>query len=55
MATIIKKGATKAEIVEKINSLKKERSKKDLLKLSGSLKLDVDPVVFQKKLRNEWK
>jgi hypothetical protein len=55
MATIIKKGSSKSEIVESIRKAAGKRPDKGLLKLAGSLKVDIDPLEYQKKLRDEWK
>jgi len=54
MATVLKKGTSKQEIVKNINNVSQKRRKKELLKLAGTLKADIDPLVFQKKLRDEW-
>ncbi len=54
MATIIKKGASKSEVLETVKKVKGKRRNKELLKLAGSLKADIDPLKFQKKLRDEW-
>jgi len=55
MATVIKKGASKSEIVKSIRKAAGKRPQKGLLKLAGSLKADIDPLGYQKKLRDEWK
>jgi hypothetical protein len=55
MATVIKKGTSKSEIAKSIRKASGKRPSKGLLKLSGSLKVDIDPLGYQKKLRDEWK
>ncbi len=54
MVTIIKKGTTR----EKIQQALKERTVKikslELLKYCGSISLQKDPLILQKKWRNEW-
>jgi hypothetical protein len=55
MATVIKKGSSKSEIVKSIRKAAGKRPKNGLLKLSGALKADIDPLEYQKKLRDEWK
>lgn len=55
MVTIIKKGASKKEIKEKISAvLSSKRQKTDISKFAGSMKLSVDPLKWQKQIRNEW-
>ena len=55
MATVIKKGASKSEINKSIRKATGKRSSKELLKLAGTLKADIDPLDYQKRLRDEWK
>jgi hypothetical protein len=55
MATVIKKGSTKSEIVKSIRKATGKRPNKELMKLAGTLKADIDPLEYQKKLRDEWK
>lgn len=55
MATVIKKGASKSEINKSIRKAVAKRPSKELLKLAGSLKANIDPLVFQKRIRDEWK
>lgn len=54
MVTVIKKGTSKEEIKRKINEVVSKTSKSDILKYAGKLKMDIDPLEYQKKLRNEW-
>jgi len=56
MVLVLKKGASKKEI-EKLNEKLKQlpsKKKMEAKKYSGFLKLDEDPLVIQKKLRDEW-
>ncbi|AXJ01893.1 hypothetical protein CYPRO_2651 [Cyclonatronum proteinivorum] len=55
MATVIKKGTSKSEIVKSIRKATGNRPNKALMKLAGTLKADIDPMVYQKKLRDAWK
>jgi len=55
MATVIKKGSSKSEILKSIRKAIGKRPNKGLMKLAGSLKVDIDPLEYQKKLRDEWK
>lgn len=55
MATVIKKGSSKSEIAKSIRKATGKHPEKEFLKLAGSLKMDIDPLEFQKKLHDEWK
>jgi hypothetical protein len=54
MVTIIKKGTPKDEIKKRINKVVAKNHKKDLKKYAGILKADIDPLAYQKQIRNEW-
>jgi len=54
MIVEIKKGASKEEIREKINKMTSKKQN-DLMKYAGKLKLNIDPLTYQKKMRDEWK
>jgi len=56
MVTIIRKGATKEKIQSLLEKGKKDNARKgiDLHKYCGVLKLKEDPLILQKKWRNEW-
>jgi hypothetical protein len=54
MATVIKKGSSKKEIIECIRRATQPKTDKQLSKLAGTLKSKVDPLEYQKKIRNEW-
>lgn len=55
MATVIKKGASKSEIAKSIRKAVRKRPSKEITKLAGTLKADIDPLAYQKILRDEWK
>jgi hypothetical protein len=55
MATVIKKGASKNEIHESIRKAVQSNPSKQLAQLAGKLKARVNPVEYQKSIRNEWK
>ena len=55
MTTIIKKGTSLEEIKKRIESVIAKFSKQDIMKYAGSLKTEIDPVEYQKKMRDEWK
>ncbi len=55
MLTIIKKGTPAKEIKKKINEVVSRTSKKNIAKFAGKLKSKIDPLEFQKKMRDEWK
>jgi hypothetical protein len=55
MATVIKKGASKAEVLESIRKAVQKNPSKEISQLSGTLKSKVDPLEYQKKIRDEWK
>ncbi len=54
MATIIKKGTPIKEIRKRVNKVVAKNRKKDIRKYAGILKADIDPLAYQKQLRNEW-
>ncbi len=54
MVTIIKKGTPKQEAKKLIDEAVAKAGKKDLRKYAGILKTDIDPLEYQKKIRNEW-
>lgn len=54
MVTIIKKGTPKKEIIKQINKVISKRSKKGIMQYAGKLKTDIDPLEYQKKMRDEW-
>jgi hypothetical protein len=55
MVTVIKKGTSKEEIKKRINEAVSKTPKKDIMKYAGKLKLTgIDPLEYQKKMRDEW-
>ncbi|HEX8546748.1 MAG TPA: hypothetical protein VF691_07270 [Cytophagaceae bacterium] len=54
MVTIIKKGTPKQEAKKLIDEAVAKAGRKDLRKYAGVLKTDIDPLEYQKKIRNEW-
>jgi len=52
MVTIIKKGTPKMEAKKLINEAVAKAGKKDLRKYAGILKSDIDPLKYQKEIRN---
>ena len=53
MVTVIKKGINKEEFDKKLSSLKSNKGF-DSYKFCGIIKLKEDPVVIQKRMRDEW-
>ncbi len=53
MATKIKKGTSPAKAIKKAYS-KREADKVELLELAGKMKSKINPVQFQKEVRDEW-
>jgi hypothetical protein len=54
MVTVIKKGTPKDEIKKKIDEVVLKTPKKDIRKYAGKLKMDIDPLEYQRQMRNEW-
>jgi uncharacterized protein YqgV (UPF0045/DUF77 family) len=54
MVTVIKKGTPKEEIKKCIDEVVSKAPKKDIKKYAGALKTDIDPLEYQRKMRNEW-
>jgi hypothetical protein len=54
MVTIIKKGSDRKEIEKALSKLK-SRKQFDAYKYCGTVQLEEDPLVIQKKLRDEWR
>lgn len=55
MVTVIKKGTPKEEIKRRINKIISKGQQKGIMKYAGKLDLNVDPLKYQRNLRNEWK
>lgn len=54
MITVIKKGTPKKEIKKRINEAISKTPKRDIPKYAGKLKMDIDPVAYQRQLRDKW-
>ena len=57
MKSVIKKGASKEEIIKLFKRLAKNRSKRkafDAYKFCGVIKFDDEALSIQKKMRDEW-
>lgn len=54
MATIIKRGTSAKKAKKLIDEAVAKAGKKDLKKYAGVLKNDIDPLDYQKKIRDEW-
>lgn len=54
MITIIKKGTPKHEAKKLVDEMVAKAGKKDLRKYAGILKTDIDPLAYQKQIRDEW-
>ena len=55
MITIIKKGTPREDIKKQITNAVSGSRKRDISKYAGKLKLEVDPLDYQKQMRDEWK
>ena len=58
MTIIVKRTTTKRQLAALLKSRKRSQRKKkgvDLKSFAGKLKLEEDPLVIQKKLRDGWK
>ena len=55
MVTIIKKGTPREEIKKRLTNAVSKSRKRNIGKYAGKLKLEIDPLEYQKKMRNEWK
>jgi hypothetical protein len=54
MTIVLKKGVPTSDIDKKINSEKVKQKLHDFEKYAGLITLNEDPLIIQKKLRNEW-
>jgi hypothetical protein len=56
MVTIIKKGTSIKEIKKRLDGVIRKKSRNnDIMKYAGKLKhLDIDPLKYQKNMRDEW-
>ncbi len=59
MAVIIKEGMSKRQITAALKKLKLGRKRKqavpDIRKFAGTITLKEDPMVIQRKMRDEWR
>jgi len=59
MAIVIKQGMSKRQIAVQLKKLKPRRKKQrplpDIRKFAGTITLNEDPLVIQKKMRDEWR
>ena len=54
MVTVIKKGTPSDEIKKKVNEAISKAPKSDIMKYAGKLQTDIDPLEYQKQMRDEW-
>jgi hypothetical protein len=54
MAKLIRKGASKSEIREIMGKGVKKKRNMKVMQLAGALKSKIDPVDYQRRLRDEW-
>jgi hypothetical protein len=54
MVTIIKKGTPKEEIKKRVDEAISKSPKNDIRKYAGKLKTDIDPLEYQRHIRDEW-
>ena len=54
MVTIIKKGTSKEEIKKQVDKAISKTPKKDITKYAGKLRTDIDPLEYQRQMRDEW-
>ncbi len=54
MVTIIKKGTPTKEIKKGINDAVSKSRSRNIKKYAGKLKIDIDPLEYQRQMRNEW-
>jgi hypothetical protein len=55
MITVIKKGASKEEIKKSLDNAVAKSAKEDIRKYAGKLKTEIDPLEYQKKMRDGWR
>ncbi len=54
MTIILKKGIPFDKVDEQIKTAKSTQKKPDMKKYAGTIKLKEDPMVIQKRMRDEW-
>jgi len=55
MVIVIKKGSSAETVLGKYEEMKKDRKRKNLKKLCGTVKITQDPLKLQKVWRDEWR
>ncbi|MGK7391086.1 MAG: hypothetical protein ACNS60_12075 [Candidatus Cyclobacteriaceae bacterium M2_1C_046] len=55
MVTVIKKGTPIDKMKKLLNEAFSKTPKKNIRKYAGVLQTDIDPLDYQKQMRNEWK
>jgi hypothetical protein len=55
MVTIIKKGTPKDEIKKRVKEVVDKTPGKKIMKYAGKLKTEIDPLEYQRQIRDEWK
>lgn len=53
MVTVIKKGSDKKEVEKALSKVRNKKSF-DAQKYCGAIKIEQDPLVIQRAMRNEW-
>ncbi len=54
MVTVIKKGTPVKKMKKLLNDAFSETPKKNIRKFAGILQNNIDPLEYQKQMRNEW-
>jgi len=54
MITVIKKGTPIKKMKELMDKAFSKSAKNDIRKYAGILKTEIDPLEYQKQMRNEW-
>lgn len=54
MVTVIKKGTPIDKVKELLNEAFSKAPKKNIRQFAGVLQTDIDPLDYQKRMRNEW-
>lgn len=55
MVTVIKKGTIIREVKKKVDTIVFKSSGKSIAEFAGKLKTKIDPLIYQKQMRDEWK
>lgn len=54
MITKIKRGTSSQKIKKKMDAALSKNPSENIMIYAGSLKTDIDPLTYQKEIRNEW-